>query len=254
MNNARDTYRAIYQEDLEHEAHWLRYCAVAKVDSVASLLARHDIRPRNILELGCGTGAVIAECKRRNIARDLVAIDYSPEAIRVLSETNPDIRAFTADIADDNFRLHEEFDVVVLSHVLEHLEQPLKFLSSLTRKVRFRYLVAEVPLEDLWAARVKMLVRNRSHNAAGHVQFFTASSFQRLLSSAGLRMISERRYVPVLSRDILRTQRERGAYSRVGEWLRLATNNYLPRLLRPLWERVYYAHYAVLCAPHRQGP
>jgi 2-polyprenyl-3-methyl-5-hydroxy-6-metoxy-1,4-benzoquinol methylase len=171
--SGRDHYAEIYQTELELEAEWLRYGAVGKVDSVETLRDRHGVKPITLLELGCGTGAVITECQRRGLGREFTAVDYSTQAIDYLESHSHGIHCVTADITDPAFTFNYSFDVVILSHVLEHLEDPLKFLQSMIAKVRFRYLVAEVPLEDLLASRIKNLVRDRKRNVAEHVQFFT---------------------------------------------------------------------------------
>jgi hypothetical protein len=134
----------------------------------------------------------------------------------------------------------------VLSHVLEHLEEPLALLRSLIANVRFRYLVAEVPLEDLWAARLKGLVRDRARNAAGHVQFYTRRSFRELLTQAGLALEADRRYVPILPPEAINLVAARCRHSRPRRLLTFATQRWLPRAFGGLWERLYYSHYTVL--------
>jgi len=44
-------------------------------------------------------------------------------------------------------------------------------------KVRFRYLVAEVPLEDLLISWIKNFFRDWTRNISGHVHFFTETTF-----------------------------------------------------------------------------
>ena len=130
------------------------------LDSVEALLNRQGVKPVTVLELGCGTGAVITECQRRGLGVEFTAVDYSKRAIGYLESHSEGIHCMTADITDPAFTFNDSFDVVILCHVLEHLEDPLKFLQSMTAKISFRYLVAEVPLEDLLASRIKNLVRD----------------------------------------------------------------------------------------------
>jgi len=247
--SGRDFYEEIYQNELEDEAEWLRFGAVEKVNSVEILLERNGIQPVSILELGCGTGAVIIECQRRRLAREFTAIDYSKTAIAYLESHSTGIRCMAADITVPDFTLEESFDVLVLSHVLEHLETPLAFLQSLLTKVRFRYLVAEVPLEDLLASRIKNLIRDRTRNSAGHVQFFTENSFRQILTTARLEEKDCRRYVPVAPLDAIDLVRRRLQLSKMATLVKKSTGHYLPRMFEPFWERFYYSHLAVLCTP-----
>jgi SAM-dependent methyltransferase len=251
--SGRDQYAAKYRAELGPQAEWLRYGAAHKVDSIEALLERDGVKPGAILELGCGTGAVITECQRRGVGETFSAVDYSQEAMAYLESHSRGIHCLVADITDPAFSLHELFDVVVLSHVLEHLEDPLTFLRSMIARVRFRHLVAEVPLEDLLGARIKNLVRDRRHNPAGHVQFFTQRTFRRLLSSAGLDLRDDRRYFPLSSPEAVEFVCKKDGLSKVRELSLKATRCYLPRIVQPLWERAYYAHYAALCVPLGAG-
>lgn len=82
----KEHYLQVYQRDLNDQAEWLRRSAREKVDSIEQLLQSNDIRPKTIMELGCGTGAVILECQRRGLAEHYTAVDSSQEAIQYLSE------------------------------------------------------------------------------------------------------------------------------------------------------------------------
>ena len=248
--SGRDHYAGIYEAEVELEAEWLRYGAPYKVDSVQALLGRHGVKPITLLELGCGTGAVITECQRRGLGMEFTGVDYSKDAIAYLKSHSHGIHCLEADITDPAFTLNRSFDVVILSHVLEHLEDPLKFLQSMIGKVRFRYLVAEVPLEDLFASRLKNIVRDRECNTAGHVQFFTEKTFRQLLLSADLELKVSMRYVPTLSPEVMDFVCRKDGLSKIRTGVRKATGCYIPRLLKPLWQKAYYAHLAVLCTPH----
>jgi 2-polyprenyl-3-methyl-5-hydroxy-6-metoxy-1,4-benzoquinol methylase len=246
--SGRDFYAAHYQHHLERQAKWLEYGAVEKANSISELIQRNNIRPRSLLELGCGTGAVIVECERRGLAAEFTAVDYSAEAIEFLRSRAPAINCLTADITDAGFILEDHFDVVVLSHVIEHLEDPLEFLRAIKDRLRFQYLIVEVPLEDLFAARVKSVFCDRKKNTAGHVQFFTGTTINMLLCSAGFKIVDRRRFVPRMSRESIRFACENYGSTRLRTAYKLCTTFYLPRLLGPIWKQVWYAHVAALCS------
>src|ERR1019366_4326815 len=244
--SGRDYYESLYASELQEEAEWLRRGAAYKVDSIETLLARHSIRPQTIMELGCGTGAVIRECRSRALARRYIGVDYSPDAISYLRTHAPEIEAIQADINSPDFSMKEAVDVVVLTHVIEHLDDPHEFLTGTLQKLQFKYLIAEVPLEDLAAGKLKNLIRDRRINTSGHVQFFTPSSFERLLTAHGLKIIDRRRYVPLHSLKTIRFLQAKNRLSRLSV-SRMIASSVLTRALYPVWARLYYSHYAVLC-------
>jgi hypothetical protein len=173
-------------------------------------------------------------------------VDYSEDAIEYLRRTADGIEAAAADVTAPSFTVGGPVDVVVLSHVIEHLEEPQAFLTSV-RRLDFSYLVAEVPLDDLLVGRAGALFqKDRTQNPAGHVQFFTARTFRHLLTSCGLTVIDDRRYLPTLDRETIdficrknRSSKLTRLKLQAGRWLRMATG--------PVWSRLMSAHYAVLC-------
>jgi SAM-dependent methyltransferase len=247
--SGRDFYADHYRQDLRRQAKWLEYGAVEKANSVSELIEKNGIRPHGLLELGCGTGAVIVECQRRGLARNYTAVDYSLDAIQYLKSRAPGISCFAADITNASFSLKDTFDVVILSHVLEHLEEPLAFLKTIKERFQFQYLIAEVPLEDLFMPRLKASFHDRRRNPAGHVQFFTEVTFKALLRSAGFEVADQRRFVPRMSPESIKFVSEKDRSSKLRTGYKLCTTCYLPRLLGPVWKQVWYAHLAVLCVP-----
>jgi SAM-dependent methyltransferase len=244
--SGRDYYKSLYSSELDQEAEWLRRGAANKVDSIQTLLRDSSINPQTIMELGCGTGAVIRECRRRGVASRYLAVDYSPDAIGYLRSHEPEIEAIQADITAQEFSM-PAVDVVYLTHVIEHLDDPDAFLTGALRNLKFKYLIAEVPLEDLAAGKLKNLVRDRRVNVSGHVQFFTATSFERLLKANGLNIIDRCRYVPFHSLETIRFLKEKNQLSSLVV-SRMIAGSVLTRALYPIWARLYYSHYAVLCS------
>ncbi len=245
--NGRDFFDQIYQRELQLEAEWLRLTATHKVDSISALLKSAGVSPNSLVEIGCGTGAVVKECKRLALARDFIAIDFSSAALGYLSGTDPTIPTHQADITSDAFHLNDPVDVIVCSHVVEHLEEPDAFLKALHNRINFRFAIIEVPLEDLFGHRWRWQGKDRKQNAAGHVQFFTSKSFETLLARNGFRILDSRRYVPTLTLETIQLLRTRHHLTRGAQIRKWITSNLLPKLTAPVWSRLYYAHYAVLC-------
>jgi SAM-dependent methyltransferase len=243
--SGRDHYDSLFQNELAREAEWLDRTAKNKADSIELLLKKNGISCGTLLELGCGTGSVIRECQRRDLARTYIAVDYSETAIEYLRSHSDGIETYVADVTAADFAPGRPLDVVVLSHVIEHLEEPLAFLQSL-RRLDFKYLVSEVPLDDLLMGRLgALLEKDRSKNLAGHVQFFTASSFSNLLRSSGLDIIDIRRYLPMIDINTIRFVCKKNNSSKF-TYYKMLVGRYLRLALGPLWAYLFSAHFAVL--------
>ncbi len=240
----RDYYARLYSDSLEYEAEWLRRRSFQTADSICKLIQYQGLKPEKILEVGCGTGAVLTELKRRDIAKSYYAIDYSPEAIDYVKQTLPDVISVVGDVTDCSELFQEEaFDLIICAHVLEHLENPELFLQSLSH-LQWANLIVEVPLENLFFEKIKGVFQDRGKHPAGHVQFFK-KTFLNLLSDVGLNIVDEYVYAPIISKGTLKFR-----YNNVNQLRylpKMCTEYYFPQYFDPLWKRYYHAHMAVLC-------
>jgi len=247
--SGRDHFAELYLNELDLEVEWLRRGAADKADTVEQLLARNGFAPTTLTELGAGTGAVISECRRRGLAKIFAAIDYAPAAVDYLKKNVQGVTVMRADITSPDFRLDKPIDVLVISHVVEHLEHPKVFLEAVRSNIDFKVAIIEVPLEDLLLAKFKALIKPRKNNAAGHVQFFTAKSFERLVASARFKIVDRRLYLPIPSVDTLRFVHAKDDLPTWRLPLMWITRRLIPLFARSLWSRLYYCHHAVLVVP-----
>lgn len=240
-------YNLIYNNNLEQEAQWLALSAPQKVESIVQLLLRENIKPNSILELGCGTGSVIRECQRRGLAKEYFAVDSSKQALNYLQQNSKNIKTLQADITKQKNYFNQKFDVIILSHVLEHIHDETVFLQFLKANLNYKYLIIEVPLENLFFSRIKNLFRDRTKNAAGHVNFYTSNSFFKLIENNNFQILTRRKYVPVLELTTIDFLAKKQKYSYWNKYLKYFTSHHFPKYFNYFWEKWYYAHLAILC-------
>lgn len=249
--SGRDQYASHYEERLEKQAEWLRLGARQKADSIINLLKAHGISPRRLLELGCGTGAVLSLLKSENVAEEFYAIDFSKDAIEYLRQNIAGVKTEIADIMDTSDLFADiHFDVAVLTHTLEHLEKPEAFLKKVN-DFTLDYLIVEVPLEDLTFGRLKSSFIKRSKHPAGHVQFYNKKTFLETVESCDFEILGQQIYAPVLDKQSLSKTYSDGRKAKLV--YKYLTEYYCPKYFPSLWTKYYHAHMAVLCRKTSQN-
>jgi len=136
-----------------------------------------------VIEIGCGTGAVLRFLHSMHFAKSYDCIDVAPSAIQFVRESCRDfihgvhVGSASALPFPDN-----TFDLAILSHVIEHLDDPILALREASRVAR--YVVVEVPTERVVNNAIRRNILRRPYASiagSGHVQFWSASSIETFL-------------------------------------------------------------------------
>ena len=190
MSEFRDFYTEGYslpdRDEAERMGRWRALGARSKADHIATLLARAGMRPGSLVEIGCGDGALLAELSGRGVAPVLDGFELSPPAAELARARGV---ARTVEVFDGLDVPAEDgaYDLAVLSHVLEHVPEPMLLLREAARVAPA--VLIEVPLEDNRSAR-----RDEKREEAariGHVQFFDRAAVHALVRVAGLTVTAE---------------------------------------------------------------
>ncbi len=156
-------------------------------------------KPTRALELGCGSGATLSALKRRFPTCHTVGVERQADAAHeAMASGMHEIHVADAAGADFDFPA-DKFDLVILSHVLEHFEQPAAILQKVQRWTAsdVRLLVA-LPNLRHYSVLADLIVRDdfryREHGILDrtHLRFFTRRSAIRLFEEQGFKVISSR--------------------------------------------------------------
>jgi SAM-dependent methyltransferase len=148
------------------------------------------IKPEStVLDLGCGLGFVSFYTAQK--AKRVVGIDYNQEDIAkaksLFQRDNLEYRCDNALTYLEN--RSETFDTLLLSHILEHIHEPQKFLKDFTGF--FKYIFIELPDFDktLNNHYRKNLELPLIYSDADHVVEFDRAELKALLGKCGLEIL-----------------------------------------------------------------
>jgi SAM-dependent methyltransferase len=235
-------YEATYRDALQDSAFlaWRELGARRKAQNIMRVC--REIDTNSLIEIGCGTGAVLRMLHAMNFAREYSCIDLSWSAVKfTLNSCHAYIRHAAVGRADALPFRNGAFSVAVLSHVIEHLDDPVSALREASRIARF--VVVEVPTERVLSNFMRTKILRRPYPSiagAGHVQFWSPSSIADFLKQeAGLEVLN--RHLDVLSDDAdCAGKNGNGAKSLVKRTLRTGLPN-------SIYSRLLTTHAAFLC-------
>lgn len=131
---------------------------------------------RTVLDVGCGTGFVLAHLRRTMPGLALTGCEPSAEGQRITSSRVPGARLLRMDAR--TLAVAETFDVVCLLDVLEHIEDERTALERIGTAVRpGGTLIVTVPQHRwLWG---------RADDYGHHVRRYSRGGLRRVLQQAG---------------------------------------------------------------------
>lgn len=155
-----------------------------KAEQMARVICRIPDRAgvRRYADVGCGSGGVFAGIGDRLVREGFpiaraVGYDVIPE--EKFRAGRPDLTFKRMQFAADD----EQFDLITLNDVVEHVVAPQAFLGEVAR--RARYVALHIPLDD----RLSVLVANQYNfrlGPVGHISFWNPATALNLLTASGL--------------------------------------------------------------------
>lgn len=184
-----------YYADGQSEWRWLS--ARDKTANIVRLCT--DLPHKSILDVGAGEGSILAQLSELNFGEELFALEISESGAHTIH--NRKIQRLRGVALFDGYQFPfapGQFDIAVLSHVIEHVEDPRQLIYEASRSAK--YVFVEVPLED-----TRRLDNDYIPDSVGHINFYSKKTIRRLLQTCGLKIV--RQVVTNPSREIYTFQR-----------------------------------------------
>ena len=174
----------------------IKYCYQGRFDPLKLEATNIDrlstaLVPENskVLELGCATGFMGRYFRRRRHCQ-VIGVDINP-AVKPDIVGNLNLAATWTKI-----KKFQPFDLVFASAIIEHLANPEATLQLIKAVLKPEgMLIITAPNVAHWRQRFKLLRGHWDYEDYGlldrtHLRFFTYFSFQKLIRSAGFKVIA----------------------------------------------------------------
>ena len=134
-----------------------------------------ELKFASVLDVGCGNGEMLNAVAQDHEAA-LVGVDISGPGIEQNRKRFPAARFHRLDIGKE--KLEEQFDLVICSEVIEHIDDYVQALKNL-RAMSREYLVVTVPTGKVFPI----------DRAVGHVRHFQPDRLKQALEKTGFAVV-----------------------------------------------------------------
>ncbi len=173
--NVKTAYDEFYQK---HDEAWRMLGAKYKAQHIIEVSQGREFK--KVLEVGAGDGSILTYLSDQNFAPEYHAVEVSDSGVaHILSRNIKDLKSVQL---FDGYKLpfkDNSFDLIILSHVLEHVEHERLLLREIKRVAR--HCIIEVPRD--YKAGVDDRIKH--FLAYGHINVYTPTSLRYLLRTEG---------------------------------------------------------------------
>ncbi len=175
-DNVKEAYDEFYQK---HDEAWRMLGAKYKAQHIVDVSQGRTFK--KVLEVGAGDGSILKFLADADFAPEYHAVEISDSGVEHILAR--DIKNVKSVQIFDGYKLpfaDDSFDLIILSHVLEHVEHERVLLREIKRVAR--HCIIEVPLDYRFGvdSRIKHFL------AYGHINIYTPTSLRYLLFTEGL--------------------------------------------------------------------
>lgn len=184
-HQVKNAYDDFYQN---HDEAWRMLGAKYKAQHIVNVCkGRQFIK---VLEVGAGDGSILSFLDKWDFAPELYALEIAGSAVEHIQ--NRHLKHLKTAQCFDGYQIpfaDNYFDLVILSHVLEHVEYERTLLREIQRVSNFQ--VIEVPIDYKTGVDQRI-----SHFLAyGHINVYTPSSLRYLLKSEAMEILADENFI-----------------------------------------------------------
>jgi len=166
-----------------------------KLKYLLEVIKRRKDPAAKLLEIGCGSGRILASIRERDKKINLTGIDLSAEQIRLAKQVNKgrEITFVQGDGQKLPFKANS-FDYVIFFDFLEHIDHPKQALSEIQRVLKkggHLHFVCPAERQSVYWASMKLFGRHFKEQTGGHVQQYTRKQLAEMVKNAKMKVVEQ---------------------------------------------------------------
>lgn len=154
-----------------------------KAKKVLDLISRMSGEPESICEVGCGSGGVLAELRKKLSKTRLTGFDIADASSFWKNHKNLMIDFYNEDFLTKD---HENYDLILLLDVLEHIPNPWDFLEKM--RFRARNYIFHIPLDLSAQSVIRESPIIEARRRVGHIHYFSKNLAIEILQECGYKI------------------------------------------------------------------
>jgi SAM-dependent methyltransferase len=158
-----------------------------KAQEIHEMLAKNNLAPKTIAEVGCGAGEILIQLEKRLPNCSFVGYEPSPQAFELARRREREnVHFIHGGLFDEQVR----FDVLLCIDVFEHVDDYIGFVRSLKKYSDFK--IFHIPLDLSVQSVLREGALLKARDTVGHLHYFSKATALATLKYCGYDVIDYR--------------------------------------------------------------
>jgi len=179
-----ETYSTTNSEYLKSNESWHVEDSPWKAKQIFNLIYRNNIKPKRIVEVGCGAGEILNQLSNLMQHEAIYhGYDISPDAFEL---TKKRVKRGLEFYNEDLLNTNQYYDLCLIIDVFEHVQDYIGFIKKCKEKALYK--IYHIPLD----IHVSAILRNElavARAKVGHLHYFTKETALSTLVDSGQEII-----------------------------------------------------------------
>jgi SAM-dependent methyltransferase len=172
------------EQYLQSHPNWDGEEAVLKAGWIRAMIDRHKLSVSDVIEIGCGSGRILAELSTHYPNAYWKGYDISPQAIAIAKQYETDRVTFR----EGSHHNHSgKAELALLIDVLEHVPDYYGLLASIHDKAA--QFIFHIPLDLACRSLLKPHLLEQQRQFSGHIHYFSKEMVLWMLHDTGFQVI-----------------------------------------------------------------
>ena len=162
------------------------------------LLRVMEASTRNVLEVGCMSGALAREFKKIAPHAIYTGVEIDASYAELATKYCDSVYTLNIDEAPDYFwKMNSSVDAWIFGDVLEHLKDPWRVLSKINQIIpKDGYIAACIPNAQHWSLQARLSMGDFTYENSGlldrtHLRWFTRRTIHEMFENTGFKVVQE---------------------------------------------------------------
>ena len=155
-----------YEKDyLKYNSTWHSEDSYFKFLQIKKIISKNNLKFITFCEIGCGAGKILKYLSQNYKRKFFFGYEISKNAFSMCNTKQKKIKYYNY-----NLKKNKKYDVILCADVVEHVENPFKFLSDIKKSSTFQIL--HIPLDLSVNSILRKSIILKARKKVGHLHFY----------------------------------------------------------------------------------